>query len=451
MHLNYEDIYIYMEDPWDKLDFYQIVEINKSDIVLNSPYYATRKTKSRSIPISKKHKLQIYPFSLMMRTKYEKLFNIMFRIGDLTSAFLNKNTTLPIGLLKEHLFKHKQKYGIEHDSLEWTLRCLAVAKIITPTIKKGTVVFSVSDIYRRRENERKFSASIAGELESLSERVRHIVDHGPTVGTYRENLLQSTLRKHLPERYHVATGFINGLDKQLDILIYDRVDYAPVFREGDLVVVPSESVRAVIEVKTKLSSKTLTSALEVMQTSSIFDDCKPPFFRGVFSFESALSPDKINQEIMKFYTDLDNISQGARGDIIHSPFKHVTCVCVHKRSFSYIEYKKNKNTQLVPTLYSKGSASGLKSQTAFFIQSLLSYLKFGGMKSYKLDHVHRMLGEDTFSTQIGHLCPAGFSWGMYYNYEDGNADEEDVKNMETLILSIQHWINGEDNFEGYQL
>lgn len=451
MNLNHEDIYIYMEDTWDKVELYKIVEITKTNIVLNSLYSFTRKTESRSIPLNQKDKLKIYPFSFMMRTKYEKLFSVMFRVGDLTSAFLNKYTTLPIDSLRKHLFKHKQKYGIDDNNLEWTLRCLVRAKVITPTIKNSTVFFSVSEMYRRRESERKFSASIAGELESLSERVRHIIEHGPTVGTYRENLLQSTLRKHLPERYHVATGFIHGLAKQIDILIYDRVDYAPIFREGDLVIVPSESVRAVIEVKTKLSSKALISALEVLEITSKFDDCTPPFFRGVFSFESALTSDKINQEIIKFYTDLDNISQGAPGDIIHSPFQHITCACVHNRSFFYTGYEKNKNKQLVPTLYSKESASGLKSQTSYFIQSLLSYLKFGGMKSYKLDYVHRMLGEDTFSTTKGELCPPGYSWGTYYNYDNGDADDEDVKKMEEFIYSVQQWINGEDNFESYHL
>ncbi|MCQ9136844.1 DUF6602 domain-containing protein, partial [Streptomyces hilarionis] len=94
------------------------------------------------------------------------------------------------------------------------------AEFVIASCKKDGVSFSLSPAQRAREKQRKFSATIAGELASLSQRVRFIIDHGPTVGTYRENLLQSLLRKHLPERYHVATGFIFGLSRQIDILIY---------------------------------------------------------------------------------------------------------------------------------------------------------------------------------------------------------------------------------------
>src|SRR6185436_19587694 len=88
--------------------------------------------------------------------------------------------------------------------------------------KKGAdVKLELSARRKDHERSRVFAGTFAQELNALSERIRHIVHHTGTVGTYREQLLQSLLRKNLPERYHVATGFIHGCPRQLDIVIYD--------------------------------------------------------------------------------------------------------------------------------------------------------------------------------------------------------------------------------------
>ncbi|WP_248463912.1 DUF6602 domain-containing protein [Pectobacterium versatile] len=442
---NIEDIYIYTEDSWDDIRLYRITETVNDEIFLVSASIFTRESKPLIIQMEDRDKLHIYPFYFFSKEKHKKLGELMWRVGDLVCAFLNKHGSLSLKMICECVLKHKEKYHLDTSGLECILRCLTAAKIITPFIKKESIYFSVSKSYKIRESERNFSASIAGELESLSERVRNIISHGPTVGGYRENILQSTLKKHLPERYHIATGFIFGVHKQIDILIYDRIDYSPIFREGDLVIVPPESVRAVIEVKTRLTSKELISSLDAMKYISMLDDCQPPFFKGIFSFESSLASDKINQVIVKFYTDLNHMSQGGVGDIICHPFRHMTCSCVHNKSFSYIQYDRNNNKRLVPVLYSKQSASGLKSQTTFFIQSLLSYLKFGGIKPFKIDYSDRMLGEDTFLTKIQELCADGDSWGIYYRYDNDDVNEDEVVEMEKLVLSTQQWIYGEYN------
>ena len=57
----------------------------------------------------------------------------------------------------------------------------------------------------------------------------------------------------------VEQGFIlsqNGkMSKQCDILIYDSHYFAPIYRINDIVVVPSDSVIAIIEVKTTITKK----------------------------------------------------------------------------------------------------------------------------------------------------------------------------------------------------
>ena len=447
MELNYYDTYIHMDDNWDKILTYRIKEIINGEYVLSEASdYLTMAT-VRTLARAESHKLQIFPFSIHTYEKYEELSTYMRRVGDLVCAFLNKDTSLTLESLNNKLMEHGVKFKFKDIDISWTLRCLIAGKIIVPNCKKGIFSFSLSPAHKGRESERNFSATIAGELESLSERIRYIIEHGPSVGTYRENLLQNCLKKHLPERYHIATGFILGLSNQIDILIYDSIDYAPVFREGDLVIVPPESVRAVIEVKTKITSSNLKSALNLLDSVSYFDDNQPPFFRGIFAFESSQNEKRLHQEIVSFYTDLEAQSAGAEGEMIRRPFHHLTCICVNKKAFAYIRYNRNNNNRLVPVLYSKRSATDLKSQSSFFIQSLLSHLKFGGIKPFKLNYVGRMLGEDTVVQKIKNLREDDDSWGAYFAFDEGDEEADAVEKMEHLITSAQLWIDGEDNFE----
>lgn len=449
MKLVYLEDVIFMRDDWDKIKIYTYEGKDDKKIDLSINRGINRK--HLTIPIKDYDSLHIYPFSPFTYERHEKLARVMWRVGDLVCAFLSNHVSLSLDELIGNILKYKSKYNIDELSTEWILRCLTARGIVIAKCNNGKTSFSLSPTFRLRENERKFSATIAVELESLSERVRCIVNHGPSVGTYRENLLQSILRKHLPERYHIATGFIFGTNKQIDILIYDRVDYAPVFREGDLVVVPPESVRAVIEVKTELTSCNLKSALELIDLVTIVDDNKPPFFKGIFAFESQLTVKKINKEIADFYTDWNVQAQGGPGVLICQPFQHITCVCVNNKMFSYTKYNRNENHRLVPMLYSRNSATKLQSQCSFFVQSLLSYLKFGGMKPFKLDYMDRMLGEDSYAEKIKDLREGDDSWAAYYSYDEGYIGEDEVKNMESLICSAQCWIDGEDNYETINL
>ncbi|RON79119.1 DUF6602 domain-containing protein [Pseudomonas fluorescens] len=447
MELKISDVCICANDNWDSIVTYRVREINKDAYVLEPASDPFSGKNLRAVPVSERGALWIYPFSLFSHERYRALAESMHTIGDLVCALLGKHKDLPLEELISLMIKHKDKYKFRDEHAPWILRCLVAAKKIVAKQKGKAVVLSLSPAQSAREKQRKFSATIASELASLSERVRFIIDHGPTVGTYRENLLQNSLRKHLPERYHVATGFIYGLKKQIDILIYDRIDYAPVFREGDLVIVPPESVRAVIEVKTSLTAENLVSALELLDLASYFDDKEPPFFKGIFAFESPLKSHVLYEKIAKFYTDWNLQSQGGPGEMISRPFQHLTCACVNNKTFAYTRYTRNENGRLVPVLCSKNSATDLESQSSFFMQSLLSHLKFGGMKPFKMDYMGRMLGEDTYSEDIKDLRAGDDSWGAYFGFDEGDEEEIAVEEMEKLIIGAQRWLDGEDNFD----
>lgn len=111
------------------------------------------------------------------------------------------------------------------------------------------------------------------------------------MGEHREFLLREFLREFLPAKYGVGTGFIlfedpdaaaeAGTDsrlqpsKQLDIIIWNQLDYAPHFRAGEFVVVPPGAVVAVLLVKSTLGSTQLRKDLgRLMDVTMQYDELR---------------------------------------------------------------------------------------------------------------------------------------------------------------------------------
>ena len=99
-----------------------------------------------------------------------------------------------------------------------------------------------------------YHRSLAAELNAVKDRVRHLIRHWPTDGSFKESVLRNVLRRHLPESLFVGTGFVvtaADCSRQIDLLIVDK-DHPRLFWDGDLIIVTPDAVRAVIEVKTGL-------------------------------------------------------------------------------------------------------------------------------------------------------------------------------------------------------
>ena len=99
-----------------------------------------------------------------------------------------------------------------------------------------------------------YHQSLAAELNAVKDRVRHLIRHWPTDGSFKESFLRSVLRRHLPESLFIGTGFIvtaTDCSRQIDLLIVDK-EHPRLFWDGDLIIVTPEAVKAVIEVKTGL-------------------------------------------------------------------------------------------------------------------------------------------------------------------------------------------------------
>src|SRR4051812_30392716 len=97
-----------------------------------------------------------------------------------------------------------------------------------------------------------YHQSIAAEFAAVKGRLNQLIGNRENLGEYREVILRSVLRRHLPANLHVGSGFIvtqHAISPQLDLLIIDR-SKPVLFQDGDFLVVTPENVRAVVEVKT---------------------------------------------------------------------------------------------------------------------------------------------------------------------------------------------------------
>jgi len=175
---------------------------------------------------------------------------------------------------------------------------------------------------------KKFHESIGNELDSLKNRVRNLIgdNHWLPEGRYKEAVLKNIIKRFLPDGYAIGTGFvINGekdVTNEIDIIIYDNS--SPVlFREGDFVIVLAYTVRAIIEVKTKISSIGVLKRIikkceeDAAKIKGIYNTNRP-FFNGIFAYDSNLSFDSIERSLKEYFfhseTDflrkVNNISLG---------------------------------------------------------------------------------------------------------------------------------------------
>lgn len=142
--------------------------------------------------------------------------------------------------------------------------------------------------------------SLSFELNALKDRVRHIIDnkHWVTDGEWKETVLRTVLRRHLPPTVEVGRGFViapNTVIRQIDVLIYDATKPV-IFRDGDLVMLASDAVKRIIEVKSKIPSIAALQAIAntlADQSEFLFEEtpgnqflANPPFI-GLFAYEWA--------------------------------------------------------------------------------------------------------------------------------------------------------------------
>lgn len=144
----------------------------------------------------------------------------------------------------------------------------------------------------------RFYHSLTHELDALKDRVRNFIAdrHWPTDGEWKETVLRSVIRRHLPSTMDVGRGFVIGSyenSSQIDVLVFDT-SKPVLYRDGDLVFVTPDAVRALIEVKSVASSGAHRKGLEQLASNAAFlrrngrDRRASSPFIGLFAYESRI-------------------------------------------------------------------------------------------------------------------------------------------------------------------
>lgn len=309
---------------------------------------------------------------------------------------------------------------------------------VKTTPSTGALYMALSERVREAENARAYAAGFAHELVVQARDIGYLIQHPGTKGSYREELLRNLIQKHIPSRFHAATGFIHGQKEQLDILIYDQIDYAPLFRQGDLVVVPQAAVRAVIEVKSKLTRPELRSALKHLSDAVPSTADGPPIFQGVFAFRGT-GTDGLLAGLKEFYGEPDE--EGTLDDALNMTdfYSPVHAVCVLQRSLAMVEFEERETAggRVVPIAFAPINLLGRDAQAALFFDRLCRFLRSpfeDGLRDAtraKLVMEEALYGEETEIRND--------AWGPYAA-ED--LYPQGVDDLRKAKASFKRWIGG---------
>jgi hypothetical protein len=135
---------------------------------------------------------------------------------------------------------------------------------------------------KRHLSQKEIQEAASQQTRELREMARNLSFwlenvHHPSEGQYLEYVVRSYLRRRIPKRFEISTGFISTLEassqvggepqavrkvsRQFDILIWDADTFPPLFRADDFVIVMPESVRAVIEITKCLDTRKMREDL----------------------------------------------------------------------------------------------------------------------------------------------------------------------------------------------
>jgi hypothetical protein len=110
-----------------------------------------------------------------------------------------------------------------------------------------------------------FYEGLKKELLSKREQLRSLTRQPKIQGDYHEALVRDFVGRFIDDSLSVKHGLIydrkGQRSRECDVIIYEK-GKKPLFESGDLVIVNEEDVRFVIQVKSKLTSRTLKDAIE---------------------------------------------------------------------------------------------------------------------------------------------------------------------------------------------
>ncbi|MEE5180316.1 hypothetical protein JDW21_15240 [Bacillus subtilis] len=112
----------------------------------------------------------------------------------------------------------------------------------------------------RESNKRLYVELLRGNFEKILSELDLVykLTHNGEKGKEAEEILKNFLKKYLPNKYNVTTGFVHtdmGISNQSDILLYDANNYPPLYSGYANQIIHMGSLRAVIECTMRLNKK----------------------------------------------------------------------------------------------------------------------------------------------------------------------------------------------------
>lgn len=281
-------------------------------------------------------------------------------------------------------------YNVDKHQAELYIKGWLVMDFIRADKKQ---ILSLNEINHSFEKSVAYYSLIAQELSVKSKKIDFLISHGGTKGTYRENLLIGEIKKYLPKKYGVSSGFIYGTSNQIDILIYDQINHIPYFNEDGIVVIDQRSVKAIIEVKTTLNEEKIKESLEIIHDSyhNIFS---VPVFKAIVAFKPGFKKSKTTlSHILNFYRNAvddifvepksgeafdDAMFRGMVRSRTLKIFGLVDCICILDNQYFEVSYptidKDEKENWSNPSYrYIKDDLKPNLS-TSLFLKCMMSYL-----------------------------------------------------------------------------
>lgn len=223
-----------------------------------------------------------------------------------------------------------------------------------------------------------FHKTTAKELLSLKDRVRLLITHWGEDGRYQEAVLKSVIKRFLPEKYCITSGFVikqtntrgeHEASKQIDILIYDT-DYPVLFKEGDFSIVTADSVEAIIEVKANIRNQGVEAVIRKANEVGQFvfnakGNKNKNLFNGVFSY-AGYERLKINNS-QAVQNSIKNAEASLQNDPNLDKFK-VNHISINKDKF--YKFWNQKESTDGGYLYEIDDLS-----FSFFISNLIAHIK----------------------------------------------------------------------------
>lgn len=150
--------------------------------------------------------------------------------------------------------------------------------------------------------------SIAKKMQIDVDEITSEIEHRGIKGTAREEIIIKFLEQYLPQKYSIETGMIidsnSKQSNQQDIFIYDN-NVTPRFLNYDSEkIIPIESVRCVLEIKSNLTTEELQKAFLNIYNTRKLEKCffnktssiNYPFWI-IIAYKSTITLEKIKEEV----------------------------------------------------------------------------------------------------------------------------------------------------------